>query len=174
MPIDRRHFLASGAASVAAMSLPAPVARILDGSVSFDKDSLMPDWLNLSGKPAWFGVDVMVSPRGPDELATVWLTRSFGEVSGWGFHFLTTETTRERAVETGEPLAIYTVAPVRPLQLGECMAYVKGNAFPLDKITSNAVWTGSPNNAWSGLFDSRYQLNEGRKYEGVQLFAWIA
>src|SRR5690606_7307450 len=150
MRIDRRNFLVYAAASVAAMPLLATVARTLDGAVSFDADSLIPDWLNLSGKPAWFGVDVIVSPRGPDELATVWATRSFGQGSGWGVSFLTTMTTRDPAAENGEPLAVYTVAPVRPLQLGECMAHVKGNAFPLDKITSNAVWTGSPRDYWIG------------------------
>lgn len=174
MTIDRRYFLAAGAASVAAMALPATVARALDGPVAFAKDSLIPDWLNLSDKPAWFGVDVVVSPRGPDELADVWLTRFFGEKAGSGFSFLTSMTTREIAAEREEPLAIYTVAPVRPLQLGECMAYLKEYTTSIYEITSNAIWTGSPEHVWSCRPNSRYQHNSGRKYEGIQEFDWIA
>ncbi|MCC6887411.1 MAG: hypothetical protein IT536_02535 [Hyphomicrobiales bacterium] len=174
MSIDRRRFLASATAGAAATALPATAVWALDGPVFFAKNSLVPDWLNRSGNIVWFGVDVMVSPRSADEPATVWLTRRFGEGSGCGISFLATMTTRELAMEREEPLAIYTVAPVRPLQLGECMAYLKEWAHPLDTITSNAVWTGSPADYWVGVSNSRYQLNNGRKYEGVEEFAWIA
>jgi hypothetical protein len=174
MPIDRRRLLASGAASLATVAFPRAVFQALDGPVLFEKDSLIPDWLNRAGKPAWFGVDVSVSPRSPDEVSAVWITRTFGRGSGYGIEFLAHMTTRELAVERREPLAMYTVAPVRPLQLGECMAYVKGWPSSVSGITSNAVWTGSPHDWWAAASDARYQLNDGTKYEGLREFAWIA
>lgn len=140
----------------------------------FAKNSLLPDWLNRSENVVWFGVDVTVSSRGPDERASVWLTQYYGQKSGWGIEYLATMTTRELAVEWAEPMASYTVAPVRPLQLGECMAYAEEWKHPLCDVTSNAIWTGLPADSWSGITSPKYQLNDGRKYEGVREFAWIA
>lgn len=165
MPIDRRNFLAASACSVAALAASVSVVQALDGPVFFAKDSLLPSWLNQSENPAWFGVDVMVSPRGPDELASIWVTEYAGECLGYGTEFPATMTTRQIAAHRKKPLAIYTVAPVRPLQRGECMAYVKDWINPLNKVTLNAMWTGSPADYWlGGRSGYQYQLNEGLLY----------
>ncbi len=175
MPIDRRKFLAASVTSLAAMATPTAAVQALEGPVFFAKDSLLPSWLNQSENPAWFGVDVMVSPREPNEVASIWVREYVGECSGYGTEFLTTMTTRQIAAYREEPLAIYTVAPVRPLMRGECMAYVGENAFPLDKYTLNAIWTGSPADYWLGRRPGwGYQLNDGRRFEGVREFVWIA